>query len=111
MLASAIALAIAFWGPPPPACATVAYHVASLPEPVLGQMAYYDGWCEVQIDRRPWRWGPLCSTLVHETGHAHGLGHSTDESDVMFPVLLRTADACRGKRPSRYPRGTVIRFP
>ena len=109
MLAAAIAVAIALWGPPP---CVAAYHVADLEGDVLGQVVHHDPtYCEVLIDRRPWRWWQLCAVVVHEAGHTHGLPHSADPLNVMYPELWRPADVCRGKRPAQYPRGAVIRFP
>lgn len=126
MFLAALAVAAAFWGPGPP----TSVHVHSLPGRALGQTACFeDGHCEVQIDSRRWTWGQLCSVILHEDGHAHDYidpvgiwrtradgtrwldrAHSPDRRDVMFPELVRTADACRGKRPARYPRGAVIRL-
>lgn len=103
MLAAAIALALAYWGPS--TCQTVV-HVQALPGDVLGQTYNYNGeWCEVQVDARRWRWGLLCSTILHEYGHAHGRGHSPG---VMSPVLVGTLEPCRGKRPARYRPGARI---
>lgn len=106
MLAASIAVALAFWGPAP---CTLVYHVAALEPANVAGTEWRDGiYCQIRIDARRWRWGELCSVIVHETGHAHGLRHSSDPRDVMYPVLTRTADACRGKRPARYPPGTMI---
>ena len=107
MLAAAIAVAIAAWGPLP---CTPAVHVHELDRGVLGQTTRMGAWCEVEIQSRAWRWGMLCSVVVHEYGHAKGLGHSTDRRNVMYPELVRTADVCRGKRPAQFAPGAVIRL-
>lgn len=110
MLAAAIAVALAYWGTPP--CQPVVHvHQLDQASGVLG-IAHptLAGYCEVEIAARAWRWGTLCSVLVHEVGHLHGLKHSTDPQDVMYPELVRTADACRGRRPARYGPGAVIRL-
>ena len=107
MLAAAVALALSYWGPTP---CTPVVHVHALERGVLGQTTRMGDWCEVEIQSRTWRWGMLCSVVVHEMGHAAGHGHSTDRMDVMYPELVRTADVCRGRRPPQFGPGAVIRL-
>jgi hypothetical protein len=64
----------------------------------------------VEIDAREWRWRDLCYAVVHEYGHAAGLGHSEDTRSVMFPEMGRSAVACRGRRPAQYPPFARIRL-
>ena len=105
MLAASIAVALSVMGPPP---CTVAYHVEQLPPPVIGVMRREGDHCEIVLAARKWRFWELCAATLHETLHAHGLGHSTDPLDVMYPELWRPADPCRGKRPPQFKRGAVI---
>lgn len=105
MWRAAIAVAVALWGPAP---GPVAYHVAQLGEPWGMAIQHEAGWWEVQVKARRWSWRDLCTVVVHETGHVHGLGHSRDPMNVMYPRVVREADACRGKRPAQYRRGAVI---
>jgi predicted Zn-dependent protease len=108
VLAASIAVALAFWGAPQPACQTVAYHVADTGDALGLFVNHGNGYCEVQIKAKRWRFGPLCHVVVHETGHAAGVDHSPDEMSVMFPFYWRTTEICRGKRPPEFPRGAVI---
>jgi hypothetical protein len=106
MLAAAVALAFTYWGVPP--CPV---HVAPLEANVLGETRYLNGECgEIVIRPGPWRWNRLCSTVLHEAGHAAGLPHSEDQRSPMFGELIRTADACKGRRPAQYRPGAVIRL-
>ena len=108
MLAAAVALAIGYWGPVP--CPT-AVHVQPLPPPVIGQAwRHTDGTCEIVIASGEYRWKILCSVVLHEHGHLVGQPHSPDAMSPMFPVLWRTADACRGRRPAQFPAGFRIRL-
>ena len=109
MLAHAIAVALAFWGPPP--CG-LDIAVAEL-EPGLAGSAhvYSSGRCTVEVAAGEWRWWELCSVLTHEVGHVHGRVHSDDPFDVMFPVVWRPAENCRGERPAQFRRGEYVRLP
>ncbi len=101
-------MALSVWGAPP--CVTPV-HVVPLEAGVLGSVRIEDGVCEIKVAARRWQFWELCAVLVHEVGHAHGLPHSDDPFDVMYPMLWRPADVCRGKRPPQFPRGAVIRLP
>lgn len=105
MLAHAIAVALSFWGPPP--CG-LDIAVAELDGYAGVATVYPSGRCTVEIDAGWWRWGQLCSALTHEIGHVWGKPHVDDPRDVMFPVLIRTADNCRGKRPPQFRRGEYV---
>lgn len=57
-----------------------------------------DPFTECRITINPWRvrtWPHLCRTIVHEYGHLTGHEHSTDPSDVMYPVYRGPIGACR----------------
>jgi hypothetical protein len=124
--AAALAVSLAFWGPPP---CDVQYRVAALDD-ALGRATWGGEVCLVEIDARRWKWWELCYAMLHETGHTRAYRdpvgvlirdeetgkvwidytHSPDPLSVMYPALKRPADACRGKRPARYRRGSVIRL-
>jgi hypothetical protein len=96
MLAASIAVALAFWGPPP---CELQVKVAEL-DGALGRATYGGEVCLVEIDARRWKWWELCYAMLHEVGHTHSLPHSEDPRSVMFPSLERPADACTGRRPA-----------
>jgi hypothetical protein len=112
MLAASLAIALAWWGPLP--CQPVV-KVADLSAiEAVGQYTRTGpDTCLVEIHSQEWTFNRLCYAVVHEVGHAAGLGHSADRRSVMFPRLPprgRTAAACRGRRPAQYPAGTRIRL-
>jgi hypothetical protein len=45
-------------------------------------------------DLRVWTWERFCSVMVHEYGHLLGHQHTSDPTDVMYPLYLRPVAAC-----------------
>lgn len=54
------------------------------------------------------RW--LCTLLEHEFGHNAGLGHSKDQTDVMYPYLYRPSADCRAAFPRARNRWAVYHW-
>jgi predicted Zn-dependent protease len=110
MLAAAVTLALAFWGPLP-CVPTVTVADLDAAQAVGRYTLHHDGTCLIEIDSREWTWKDLSYTVLHEYGHAAGLQHSTDRRSVMFPRLPKwTHHAVRGRRPPQYERGERIRL-
>ena len=125
MFLTAIAVAAAFWGPTPcnlatpgPVCEPHVY-VQNLPTykdehgfPIFRVLGRFEGSPQgfpvILVDSGHWQWRRLCTVLLHESGHAHGLQH-TKEPGLMNPVLDDyVAPACVGRRPPQYPPGAFI---
>lgn len=43
-------------------------------------------------------WDTYCSMIVHEDGHLHGFGHSSQGTSIMSPVLSHIWQDCLPKR-------------
>lgn len=51
--------------------------------------------CLIQVDGdQSWSTHDLCVLLIHEFGHAGGLGHSTDPNNVMYPFVIGYFEPC-----------------
>jgi hypothetical protein len=106
VLVASLAVAAMWWGPGP--CQDPVVKVVPIRGPAIG--AAWTDLCVLEVEPGAWLWKDLCSVVVHEVGHLRGLGHSGDRRSVMYPRIVRTATACKGRRPARYPAGTLIRL-
>jgi hypothetical protein len=61
---------------------------------VMGEALLHDSRCVAYLNASVSGWDAetLCVTLEHEFGHLKGLEHSTDPTNVMYPVNARAAD-------------------
>lgn len=93
-----------YWGGPPPGCTSIDKQIVpdgSLPEeheaeatiPGPGEHVA----CFVYVTRhlaKPEAFAYTCTTLVHEDGHLHGLGHSSEPGNVMNPEARIVPNIC-----------------
>lgn len=101
-------LANRYWGGPPVNCTSLDMGIVyndELPKYVLAAAteATYPQPCELWIARELVKpvWAlEACVVMLHEVGHLHGLGHSSNPEDVMYvePTTNVPAICKRGNR-------------
>lgn len=110
MLRQDFAAAQHYWGGPSPLCSTVERRVIALPlgeggeatEPYPG----YYGPCHLYVAQSMiYEPRVVCTIIIHEDGHLHGLGHSPDPTSVMYPKL--TTENIPGICYRLYPKGNA----
>lgn len=103
-LVYAYELANEHWGGPPTGCSSVSLEIgstgvanqfegiATLPKPGEAPQP-----CFIKLlpsDAKPNMFERACAVIRHEAGHLHGLEHSDDPSDIMYPTVNFVPSQC-----------------
>lgn len=95
-LASAVAVANAYWGTPCPVATwrEIPFGVGGMAWPATCEWGLATDWIV-------WQWPILCAVVVHEFGHLAGRDHNDDPASVMSGAGVLAQPAICGKRPRR----------
>lgn len=103
-LTYAYELANQHWGGPPTACTSIDFEIvpngslgdaegeATLPEP--GEAPQPCFLYLIRRDAAPNYFERACAVIRHEDGHLHGLHHSSDPHNIMYPTVPFVPNQC-----------------